>query len=680
MKASVAAVAAGSLLGSAAANIHGKHAGIHNRRNAGVYTYNAYESSSSSAAAYESSSLAGYAYSSSIAAYPTPSYYGSASGVYWGTAASGYPVGTGYPAASSSVWAPTGPYGYDEEEGATETCGCTTYTTTWYGEATLVDNYTPPAETVYVTPVPASSEVLATAYSSVVPYVTPSSTCELPTPIVTVCPTTGIYTIPASTVTITESTEAIYTTTAVCSEAGACSYGGVVTSVMTSTTVTCPYVSTYVHPTESTTTSIITSTTYVCPSAGVYTVVPHTTTTVASSTTCSYPEVTPIIPGTYTAPESTITVTETSYTYTCPFETVAPSSSVLIYTAASAYSTPAVYSSYAEKTETVATIYSTPVEYTSVIIETPYSTPVETSYATPTEYTVATYETTKPTHSKTHKAPKPSNTGSSYSGGISTNGNQWAMTYTPYTSSGECRTASEVMSDISAIKGYGFTTVRLYATDCSGLINVGAAAEKYGMRMIIGIFIDSAGIPACTSQVDEIIAWGKFELVDMIVIGNEAVFNGYCTASELASFITSCKSKFQGAGYTGPCTTTETLNILQEYGSELCGAIDVVAANIQAYFNSGVSASDAGDFVASQLELVGECCPGLDAYNLESGWPSQGSANGAAVAGYAEQKTAIEGILAKTGGKSVIFSYENDSWKDAGEFGVEQYFGCSSIF
>jgi exo-beta-1,3-glucanase (GH17 family) len=259
------------------------------------------------------------------------------------------------------------------------------------------------------------------------------------------------------------------------------------------------------------------------------------------------------------------------------------------------------------------------------------------------------------------------------------------MTYTPYTSTGSCKSAGEVMSDIKSISEMGFTTVRVYSTDCSGLQNIGTACEAYGIYMIIGVFIDQTGISGAKPQVQAIISWGKWELVSMIVIGNEAIFNGYCSASDLAAFISSSREAFQAAGCPKdiPVTTTEPLSTLQEYGSQMCYALDVMGANIESYFNSGVSASGAGDFVLGQLELLAKICPEVaekGCYNLESGWPSAGDANGAAIPGKSEQKEAITSILEKCGKQSVIFSYQNDLWKAAGSYGVEQSWGCADLF
>ncbi|KAF7195255.1 putative beta-glucosidase btgE [Pseudocercospora fuligena] len=269
-------------------------------------------------------------------------------------------------------------------------------------------------------------------------------------------------------------------------------------------------------------------------------------------------------------------------------------------------------------------------------------------------------------------------------GTITPNGNQWAMTYTPYAENGGCQSADQVNQDIGSIKQKGFTTVRIYATDCSGLINVGNACKQHGMKLIAGIFIDASGLGKAHEQLNDIANWGKqgnWNLVEMVVAGNEAVFQGAVSASDLAGFMGDVKSTLKSAGYSGPVTTTEPLNIIQANAGTLCPAMDVVAANIHPFFNGGFAASEAGDFVASQMADLEKACGGnKPAYNLETGWPSGGQPNGKAVPGVAEQKAAIDSIVAKVGSKSAIFSFSNDKWKAPGQYGVEQNFGCSSLF
>ena len=259
------------------------------------------------------------------------------------------------------------------------------------------------------------------------------------------------------------------------------------------------------------------------------------------------------------------------------------------------------------------------------------------------------------------------------------------MTYTPYNNDGSCKSADDVSSDIASIKAKGFTTVRIYATDCSGPQNVGAACAANGLKIILGVYVDNSGIGSNTDeQVSTLTSWGQegnWDIVEMVVFGNEAIFNDYTSASQLAGAISSVKATFQAAGYSGPVTTTEPMDIMQENADTICPVVDVIAATIHPFFNDEVTASEAGSFVASQLSALSALCNNeKDAYNLETGWPWKGNANGAAVPGVEEQKTAIAGIVASAGSKSAIFSFENDAWKSPGDLDVEQYWGCADLF
>jgi exo-beta-1,3-glucanase (GH17 family) len=442
----------------------------------------------------------------------------------------------------------------------------------------------------------------------------------LPTPGLTSFSSTGTYTIPATTLTVTDTTTVCgATTTEVPS--GTHTIGGVTTVVETETVITCPYAT--VKPTGTTVTSVIEMTTYTCPAAGTYTIVPGTVTTVPTSTVLVYPTPQTITPGTYTQTETVVTVTRTDYTYVCPYAT--------------------------------------------------------SGLASTTAPAVSTTAAPAPAVSSTSSAAPAASSSSSPSGGV-TGGGQYGMTFSPYTSSGNCMSQSEVLSNLQVIKNKGFNLVRVYSTDCNGLEYIGSACKQLGMNIIMGVYIDSTGISGAQEQVQAISKWAQWDMVELIVVGNEAVSSGYCSASDLAGFISSCKSTFQAAGYSGKVTTTEPIDIWQQYGSStLCSPVDIVGANIHPFFNSQVTAAQAGEFVLSEFKLLEGIC-NKDVVNLETGWPNAGSANGAAVPGVAEQATAIKSIAAALGSKSIFFSYANDDWKAPGAFNVEQHWGCASVF
>lgn len=437
-----------------------------------------------------------------------------------------------------------------------------------------------------------------------------------PTPYTTTASTTGVYTIPATTITVTEETTVCDATSTPISTSGTYTVGGVTTVVLTSTTVVCPYATTTTS--AGVVTSTILTTTYVCPSAGTYTIAPLTT-TVSSSTIWVYPIPATYPAGTYTQPEVVTTITETDYTFVCPFATPAP-----------------------------------------VVASTTAPAPVAATTSAAASYSpVAT----------------PSNSGS-----LGTSGKQWAITYTPYDTTGACKDAGSVASDIAEIARRGFTAVRVYSTDCSALQDIGTSAAANAIKLILGVYISNTGIAGAQDQVTEIAAWAHWSLVDLIVVGNEGISNGYVSGSELAGFISSSKAAFQAAGYTGPVTTTEPLGTWQANTGALCEAVDVVGCNIHPFFNSATTAVQAGSFVASQLKIVDDLCPGKSGINLETGWPSGGICNGLACPGPVEQTIAVAAIAAEAGGRSVILSFANDEWKAPGQYDCEQTWGAINLF
>lgn len=254
------------------------------------------------------------------------------------------------------------------------------------------------------------------------------------------------------------------------------------------------------------------------------------------------------------------------------------------------------------------------------------------------------------------------------------------MTYSPYTASGGCKDQGTVAADIATIAQKGFTSVRVYSTDCSTLEFVGDACKAHGLKIILGVFIADTGIQAAQPQVDDIVQWAQWDIVELIVVGNEAVFNNYCTASELAGFISSSKQSFQGAGYKGAVSTTDELSVWQNQGSAWCDVIDVVTANLYAFFNAQTTAEDAGSFIQSEIGELSNICAGKEVYVMESGWPSAGNCNGLACPSPENQATAIKGIQQTSGAKVVFFSFEDDQWKNPGQYNVEQHWGCADVF
>jgi exo-beta-1,3-glucanase (GH17 family) len=398
-------------------------------------------------------------------------------------------------------------------------------------------------------------------------------------------------------------------------------------------------------------------------SASAYTPVPESSAAYpavpASSTSCTEEEKTSAIYTPY-IPSSTMEAPKPSSEAYSPVPV--PESSKAAYT-------PVLESSKAY----------TPAPVPSSLTEKPAYTPV-----VPVSSKAA--ESSKAVASSIYSAGKPKPTGGYDSTGhIVTNGDKWAITYTPYANSGDCKTSSEIASDIKKISELGFTTIRTYSTDCGVFESVVPECQKYGLKVIYGIFLEAGGkgpfSQHANDQLNDIKEKAPKDSVAMVIVGNECIFNNNCEAGQLGSYIDHVREELVGCGFPSDIavTTTEPVGTWEEHGAALCSHIDVFTVQVHPYFTQSVSADMAGDFAAQQLEQAAKVCPEAAAkgkYITEIGWPSAGMANGKAIAGVEEQKTAMKTIVEKVGAESCLFSFQNDGWKEPGNLDVEQNFGC----
>lgn len=303
-----------------------------------------------------------------------------------------------------------------------------------------------------------------------------------------------------------------------------------------------------------------------------------------------------------------------------------------------------------------------------------------------------------PSSSAVSPAATGSSSSSSSSSGVSLNGvsvpsfdssKPFALSYSPYTSSGGCKAVSDIETDLQTIYGQGFQCIRLYGTDCNQIQNVLTAMSSTGcsFKLFLGIY----DLSSASSETSALISAMNSDWTDVITIsvGNEPVNQGLATPATVISTTASVRSqlraynpRFQGAncsaGYTGPVVAVDTFIAIYNNPS-LCQASDYVAANAHAYFDGTVAASGAGAWVAQQASKLASVCGGKGVLITETGWPSAGNANGAAIPSKANQATAKAGILSSMGNKCVLFSAFDDAWKAPGEYDVEQHWVRSLI-
>ena len=253
-------------------------------------------------------------------------------------------------------------------------------------------------------------------------------------------------------------------------------------------------------------------------------------------------------------------------------------------------------------------------------------------------------------------SPSPSHGGGDTSAGP---GFGSAISYTPYNSDNSCKSAQQVAKDLQQISNYD--VLRLYGTDCDQVANV-IAATKGSVKLFLGIFdIDSiqSEVQTISSAVN-----GNWAIVNAINVGNELVNSGKASAGQVTAAIGSARSALKAAGYSGPVVTVDTM-VAMKNNPSLCTASDFCAINCHAFFDGGVLAEGAGDFVKNWAQQVSEAAGGKTVVVTESGWPTQGGTNDKAIASPEAHTAAISSLKSAFGGGQnlILYAMYNEEWK-----------------
>ena len=192
------------------------------------------------------------------------------------------------------------------------------------------------------------------------------------------------------------------------------------------------------------------------------------------------------------------------------------------------------------------------------------------------------------------------------------------IVYSPYTGTpgnSRCKTTQEMTSDIASISSqgkYGF--IRLYNLDCSQVTVVLPLAQKCGMQVMLGIW----DVQDMTTQVNLLSQYvgGNWDAVHSVMIGNEFILDGTCTASQMVSYTIDARTKLRAKGYTGPVATVNVFyQVMQD--KSLCDSQDFIAVNCHPFFDGSVAAEDAGTWVENMRQQVSTACGGK--YTLITG-------------------------------------------------------------
>ncbi|OKL63704.1 hypothetical protein UA08_00644 [Talaromyces atroroseus] len=252
---------------------------------------------------------------------------------------------------------------------------------------------------------------------------------------------------------------------------------------------------------------------------------------------------------------------------------------------------------------------------------------------------------------------------------------KYGISYTAYNDDGTCKTQDQVDSDMAQLRQFAF--VRFYGVDCNQAQTISKAARGNNMQVFAGVF----DIQNMNNDLQKIIdaADGDWSTFHTVSVGNELVNRGQSSPAEVIGAVNSARNRLRQAGYQGPVVTVDTFNQIIAH-PELCDASDYCAANCHAFFDSNQTAENAGPYVLEQARQVSQAMKdgNKGVIITETGWPSAGEANGAAVPSRHNQIVALKSLKQSfPDGGVVFFSAFNEKWKqdNAWTFGTEKNWG-----
>ncbi|KAF9444749.1 glycoside hydrolase family 17 protein [Macrolepiota fuliginosa MF-IS2] len=232
-----------------------------------------------------------------------------------------------------------------------------------------------------------------------------------------------------------------------------------------------------------------------------------------------------------------------------------------------------------------------------------------------------------------------------------------------------CRTQAQWNDLAKSAKSAGFKSIRILGFDCNALNLASAAAASAGIQVLAGIYFDgtvASANAAIDNQVKQFQAavkqFGANRYMGLTV-GNENTDS----PTNIMNKVSQVKKTLQGAGINTPVTTVHVwVNIRDNH--VFCNG-DFVGANAHAFYDPNTTADHAGDFMTNTVipALRQACGQNKKIIITETGWPSRGGPNRAAVASLANERTALSKLnCAARNDRSITmfaFEYDDQTWK-----------------
>lgn len=257
-------------------------------------------------------------------------------------------------------------------------------------------------------------------------------------------------------------------------------------------------------------------------------------------------------------------------------------------------------------------------------------------------------------------------------------GPDWAPTET------KCKPASQIKTELEQLKEVT-DIVRIYSlTDCDQANAVVPVAIEAGLKVAIGLWVDSSpsSFEAEKAALETLVAKGDVitsDNIEYILVGSEALYRKDVNISTALSNFNEIKTLTSDLDIT--VTVADIIDIYTQYPS-LVAAVDVLAINLFPFWELVDIDNAKTEFnTRYQAILKVAAAAGKETFISETGWASDGidaDASTATAANAAKYFYDIVSLAAENSWKYFYFAAYDEEWKiatlEANET-VEAYFG-----
>lgn len=230
----------------------------------------------------------------------------------------------------------------------------------------------------------------------------------------------------------------------------------------------------------------------------------------------------------------------------------------------------------------------------------------------------------------------------------------------------------ERMEADMALLAQRFECLRTYSV--TGLEELPNMARKHGLKLMVGAWVSRNPADTATEIAGLIkIANAHPDVIQSVIVGNEALLRKEVTAQQLVTLIEQVKAQIEQ-----PVTYADVWEFWLKH-PEVAPAVDFITIHLLPYWEDNPAGIDSAlHEVAEVRKTFGSAYAPKEIFIGETGWPSEGRQRETAVPSLVNQAKFIRGFVAlaeENGWRYNLIEAFDQPWKRASEGAVGGYWG-----